>query len=194
MRIYIYGLIIFFAFILMSHLLSIKEGLTCLDSGTITDFNLNSNNIQSYEQQVNDFINQVSQAEQDMQQNIKIMGQNMQHNIDIKNAVCPDECPDIPSGVGNAPEKHVCDLGCCKFTVHFIRNSCDTPWNSSKSDADSKLNRKRFRLFPPHLLKRWEEAKVHPLHRRRRGFNILIIYNEKVCLSFNYNPIEYFHI
>ena len=137
MRNYIYGLIILFAFILISHLLSVKEGLTCLDSGTITDFNLNSNNIQSYQQQVNDFLNQVSQAEQDMQLNMKIMGENMQHNIDMKNAVCPTKCPDIGFG-GYDSEKHICDLGCCTFTEHTIRNSCDGPWNTAKYNSDSK--------------------------------------------------------
>jgi hypothetical protein len=137
MRNYIYGLIILFAFILISHLLSVKEGLTCLDSGTITNFNLNSNNIQSYQQQVNDFINQVSQAEQDMQLNMKIMGENMQHNINIKNAVCPTECPDIGFG-GTASETHICDLGCCVFTLESVRNSCDTPWNIKKSKVKDK--------------------------------------------------------
>ena len=147
MKTYILALIIFFSVILLNNFLTMREGLACLDNSSISNYNLNSDNIVKYQGQMTDFLGQVQAAENAVYNNTVMMGNNFTNNNAMKTAICPeysvDDDGDIPSSELDLPgswsveqQKHKCSLACAGFSDETFGNVCNGPWNIKGQPRD----------------------------------------------------------
>jgi len=143
MRLFVYALIIILSYILISHLLTIREEFQCLSGGAITQFNTNRNLISKYQAQVKAFQEHVEAAEKAVQLNTQQIGANEYVNYASKKAVCPSKCPGTHA-LGTAPnsvQTNICKCHCCDFVDATLGNYCDNPFGTSApspSDAEER--------------------------------------------------------
>ena len=137
MKTFILALIFLFLFIIIRHFLVFREHLSCLSTTDLVTQQKNIADISNSTQQLNTFLDLVSQAEKNAEQNANSFMKNVQQNIAVLHELCPKKCPHMYASDSLSTQKSKCSNACCTFEKNLLGNACQYPFNKP-SDGDGE--------------------------------------------------------